>query len=156
MRPRRDGHHFQTTFTNTFSWTKIYKFRSIFHWCLFPRVQLTIFQHWFRQWLGAGQAPSHYLKQWWLVYWCIYASLGLNELSKCHKISQMDHGHNGIQLGYFMCREYMVWLLRESSLCCGDKVSFYEVGPAKVLSLQGSYGVGSWWPILLRKLTQLS
>ena len=25
-------------------------------------------------------APSHYLNQWWLVYWRIYASLGLNEL----------------------------------------------------------------------------
>ena len=24
---------------------------------------------------------SHYLKQWWLVYWRIYASLGLNELT---------------------------------------------------------------------------
>ena len=27
----------------------------------------------------AGQVTSHYLNQWWLVYWCIYASLGLNE-----------------------------------------------------------------------------
>ena len=26
-------------------------------------------------------ATSHYLEQWWLVYWRIYASLGLNELS---------------------------------------------------------------------------
>ena len=26
------------------------------------------------------QATSHYLNQWWLVYWRIYASLGLNEL----------------------------------------------------------------------------
>ena len=26
----------------------------------------------------AGQATSHYLNQWWLVYWRIYASLGLN------------------------------------------------------------------------------
>ena len=40
-----------------------------------------IFQHWFREWLGAVQATSHYLNQWWLVYWRIYASLGLNELT---------------------------------------------------------------------------
>ena len=46
------------------------------------RVQLTIFQHWFRYWLGTGQATSHSLKQWWLVYWCIYASLGLNEFTE--------------------------------------------------------------------------
>ena len=29
----------------------------------------------------AGQATSHYLNQCWLVYWRIYASLGLNELN---------------------------------------------------------------------------
>ena len=56
----------------------MYEFRLRFHWNLFPRVQLTIFHHWFRQWLGAGQVTSHYLNQWWLIYWRIYASLGLN------------------------------------------------------------------------------
>ena len=70
----------QTTLSNAFSWMKMLEFRLRFHWRLFLRVQLTIFQHWFRQWLGAGQATSHYLNQWWLVYWRIYASLGLNEL----------------------------------------------------------------------------
>ena len=34
----------------------------------------------FVQWLGANQATSHYLNQRWLFYWCIYASLGLNNL----------------------------------------------------------------------------
>ena len=29
------------------------------------------------------QAPSHYLNQWWLIYWRIYASPGLNELVQC-------------------------------------------------------------------------
>ena len=71
----------QTTFSNAFSWMKMYKFRLRFHWSLFPRVQLTIFQHWFRWWLGAVQATSHYLNQWWIFYWRIYASLGLNELT---------------------------------------------------------------------------
>ena len=45
-----------------------------FHWSLFPGVQLIITQHWFRKWLGAGQATSHYLNQWWpsaLMYICI-------------------------------------------------------------------------------------
>ena len=40
--------NFLTTFSNTFSWMKIYEFRLGFHWSLFPRAQLTIFQHWFR------------------------------------------------------------------------------------------------------------
>ena len=72
---------FQTTFWNWFSWMKMYKFRLSFHWSLFPRVQLTIFKHWFSQWLGAGQATSHNLNQLGLVYWRIYASLGLSELT---------------------------------------------------------------------------
>ena len=39
---------FQTTLSNGFSWMKMYEFRLKFHWSWFPRVQSTIFQHWFR------------------------------------------------------------------------------------------------------------
>ena len=39
---------FQTTFSNAFSWMKVYKFRLSFHWRLFLRVPLTTFHHWFR------------------------------------------------------------------------------------------------------------
>ena len=39
---------FQTTHSNTLSWMKMYEFWLEFHWSLFLRVQLTIFQHWFR------------------------------------------------------------------------------------------------------------
>ena len=38
----------QTTFSNAFSWMKMYYFQLKFHWSLFLWVQLTIFQHWFR------------------------------------------------------------------------------------------------------------
>ena len=38
----------QTTFSNVFSSMKMFEFRLKFHWSLFPRVQLTIIQHWFR------------------------------------------------------------------------------------------------------------
>ena len=37
---------FQTTYSNAFSWMKIVVFWWQFHWNLFPKVQLTIFQHW--------------------------------------------------------------------------------------------------------------
>ena len=70
----------QTTCSSAFSWMKMFDFLLKFHWSLFLRVKLTKFQHWFTKWLGAGQATSHYLNQWWSVYWRIYASLGLNEL----------------------------------------------------------------------------
>ena len=61
---------------NVFFLMKAYKFSLQIYWYLFPRVQVTIYQHWFRWWFGAIQATSHYLKQWWLFYWCTYASLG--------------------------------------------------------------------------------
>ena len=67
----------QMTFSITFSWNQ---FRLRFHWSLFLRFDSTIFHHWFRSWLGALQTTSHYLNQWWLNYWRLYASLGLNEL----------------------------------------------------------------------------
>ena len=38
----------QTTLSNAFSWMKMCEFRLRFHQSLFLRVQLTIFQHWFR------------------------------------------------------------------------------------------------------------
>ena len=72
----------QTTLSNAFSWMKMLEFRLRFHWSLFLRVQQTKFQHWFRSWLGADQATSHYLNWWWLGYWHIYASLCLNALNQ--------------------------------------------------------------------------
>ena len=38
----------QTAFSNAFSWMKMYEFLLKFLWSLFPRVQLTLIQHWFR------------------------------------------------------------------------------------------------------------
>ena len=49
LRPRQKmATFFQTTFSNTFSWMKMYEFCLRFHWNLFLRFELTIFQHWFR------------------------------------------------------------------------------------------------------------
>ena len=41
---------------------------------MFSMVQLTLSQHWFRKWLGAEQAASHYLNQRWpslLTHICV-------------------------------------------------------------------------------------
>ena len=93
------------TFSNAFSWMKMYQFRSRFHWSLFARVQLIISQHWFRWWLGAVQATSHYHNRWWVAYWRIYASLGPNEFRPhnnivSHKLlldlSLICQAHNGL------------------------------------------------------------
>ena len=56
LRPRQMDAISQTTFSNAFSWMKMFEFRLKFHWSLFPRVQLTILQQWFRYWLGRRQA----------------------------------------------------------------------------------------------------
>ena len=71
----------QTTLSNAYSWMKMLEFWLRFHWSLLLGFQLILSQHWFRKWLGVGQATSYYLNQWWLVNWRIYASLGLNELT---------------------------------------------------------------------------
>ena len=36
------------TSSSAFLWIKMFEFRLKFHWSLFPGVQLTIYQHWFR------------------------------------------------------------------------------------------------------------
>ena len=63
-RPGQNGRHFpDDIFKMHFhEWKNLY-----FDWSLFLRVQLTIFQHWFRKWLGADQATSHYLNQCWPI-----------------------------------------------------------------------------------------
>ena len=45
----------QTKFSSAISWLKMCEFWLKCQWSLFLRVQLTIFQHWFRLWLGAVQ-----------------------------------------------------------------------------------------------------
>ena len=79
----------QTTFSNAFSWMTMYEFRLSFHWNLFLMCELTIFQRWFRQWLGADQATRHYLNQSCLVYWCIHGSLGVTRLALFYFIWHM-------------------------------------------------------------------
>ena len=48
LRPRRNGQHVADAISNVFSSKKVFEFRLKFPWSLFLRVQLTIFQHWFR------------------------------------------------------------------------------------------------------------
>ena len=48
LRLRQNGRHFTDNTFNAFSWMKMYEFCLKFHWSLFLRVQLMIFQHWLR------------------------------------------------------------------------------------------------------------
>ena len=48
LRPRQMDAISQTTFSNAFFLMKMFEFRLKFYWSLFPRVQSTILQQWFR------------------------------------------------------------------------------------------------------------
>ena len=64
IRPRQNGRHFVDDILQcSFFFCENILILLRFHLNLFPRVQLTIKQHWFGLWLGTGQATSHYLSQ---------------------------------------------------------------------------------------------
>ena len=49
---------FQITFSNAFSWTKMYEFWLKFHWSLFLSFQLTTSLPWFRKYLGVDHGDK--------------------------------------------------------------------------------------------------
>ena len=75
-RPRKNGRIFQMTLSNTFS-----KFNENISLKFVHKGPVNNIIALGQIMLGAIQAASHYLNQWWLVYWRIYTSLGLNELN---------------------------------------------------------------------------
>ena len=74
-------------------------------------VQLTIVQHWFRWWLDAVQATSHYLKYWWLIHRRIYASLGIQELNNRTLLNKILYSiiPNAIRVFHKNARENVVF-----------------------------------------------
>ena len=79
LRPRQNGRHFQTTFSNGFLERKCvtfdYNFIEVCSYGSYWQYCIIVSDN--------GLAPSrrHYLNQWCFVYWRIYASLGHNELN---------------------------------------------------------------------------
>ena len=100
---------FQTTFSDAFSRTKMYIIWLRFPWSLFPRVQLTIFYHWFRQWLGL---TSQCLYQCWyvlLTHICVTWPQWVNSLSDGYKVTHC------FSLSFFfllpmLSKYFLIWL----------------------------------------------
>ena len=67
LRPRQNGRHYADDNFKCIFLNENYEFWIRFHRIMFPRVQLAINKHWFRQWLGVEQGTSHCLNQWWNV-----------------------------------------------------------------------------------------
>ena len=66
--PGQNGHHFADDSFKCICMNEkgfVVSSRFQFHWSVFPRVQLTIRPHWFREWLVVGRATSHFLNQCW-------------------------------------------------------------------------------------------
>ena len=146
----------QTTLSNALSWTKMCEFRLRFHWSLSLGVQLTIFQHWLRWWLGADQATSHYLNQCWYLYRRIYASLGLNELAidQAHTTNQCYHQRwrgkisfidTASALGYYMVWKSDTWLSNtKSGLNLGRPQNIWPIiGKYRILT--GAHAQNMCW-----------
>ena len=70
----------QRVFSNAFSSTEICKFQLKLYWSLFLKGR-----HWFRYWLGANQATSHYLNRWWPNASLGFDEFNFNDLSKSTK-----------------------------------------------------------------------
>ena len=78
LRPRQNGRHFAAAVSNAFL-MKMFEFRLQFYRSLFLKTWLTISVQITAK-RRPGQATSHNLNQWWLVYRRIYAPLGPSDL----------------------------------------------------------------------------
>ena len=81
LRAKQDGCDFADAFSYLLYWIKIIAFK--FNCNLSPKVQLMVWQHLVKWFIGAKQTTSHYLNQWLpslFMYICV--TLGLNDLSR--------------------------------------------------------------------------
>ena len=122
---------FQMTFSNTFSWMKIFEFWLKCRGILFPRVQLTICQHCFRK-SHNGLVPN----RWQAIIWTnvglgcqrIYASLSLNELI-CQGLKQ----HHLDLLNHIYC---LLVSFQTSCIDIHQKWSWYSTGKPWSINLE--------------------
>ena len=70
----------KTTLSNVFPSMNKFEFRIKISLTLVPKGPICNIPVMVQIMAWRRQATGHYLNQWWLVYWRIYASLGLNEL----------------------------------------------------------------------------
>ena len=136
LRPRQNGRHFPDNificiFLNEIVWISI-KISLKF----VPRGQMNNIPALVQLMVGAYQATSHYLNQWWFDYWSTYASLGLNELIKLKLqespykkmkliIASADGGHF---VSTSISTSMIVWRIRIKRHCLTLSIS-YTIDP---------------------------
>ena len=93
----------QATFSTACSWKQMYEFRLRFHWSLFWRFELTIFEHWFN-----GLVPTRYKESVFspehnevlFVFWFLFVCL--SPTKRC--MFFMFYSRNGCVLLHYIVR----------------------------------------------------
>ena len=80
LRLRQNGRHFADDFFKCIFLNENVRISIKISLKFVPRVPIDNIQALVQIMAWRRQGASHYLNQWWLVYWRMYASLGLNEL----------------------------------------------------------------------------
>ena len=141
LRPRQDGRDFADDIFTCILFNEYCCILIKFSLTCVRKGPLTMIQHWFRKWLGADQATSHYLNQWWLVYRHIYASLGLNELSRI-----------GRQLGAHCNKMLLIFLPHTHQFCQYPKIFLWDWMFACCIDLKERITNRCWTQWTLTKL----
>ena len=88
---------------------KMIEFRLQSHWCWCLRVQLTIRQHWIRQWYGDEKVTNHYLNQ------CSPSSMTHICVTRSQRVKGYSNSQCWYQSAHFSilwCDGYVICLLR--------------------------------------------
>ena len=102
LRPSQNGRHLaDDIFKHAFSFKKMHEFRLRFHWSLFLRFEIIIFQHWFRWWLGTGQPLSEPMMVSLLTHICVIRPQWV-------KLYALFQSHGWIQTGVTV-RKHPIW-----------------------------------------------
>ena len=108
LRPGQDGCHYADEIFKCILLIKCFVFWLKFHWNWFLKVQSTINQDWFRWWLGAKQATSHYLNLWWTCSLVPYGVTRPQWVNQCRELGQ--HWFSWWLDAWWHCPELMlIW-----------------------------------------------
>ena len=121
----------QMAFASAFSWMKIFVFELKFHWSLFLRVQLTISQHWFMEWLGSELVSIRFLNQWWpnlmnqMLHWYLTRYSDILYQSSQRVVADGLVSIWQIQTKRFLLKHFTPHIFCDNFMCALYKVQLY-------------------------------
>ena len=103
LRPRQNGRHFPDDIVTCIILNENVCISLTISLKFVPKVRINNIPALVQKMAWRPQATSHYLNQWWLIQWRIYASLGLNELTH----SFQDQMAQMLQMAFFSSCAWM-------------------------------------------------